>query len=125
LLRKIVAAIVLVPLAILIIAFAVANRAYVTVSFDPFNPAAPVYSTETWLFVPIFVAFIVGVLIGGMASWLRHGRWRRIARRLERELADLRAELRSLRRGGAGNIAAASAPTASAPERLELRAPVR
>ena len=40
-LRKIVAAVVLVPLAILIIAFAVANRQNVTVSFDPFSAAEP------------------------------------------------------------------------------------
>ena len=39
-LRKIVAAVILVPLAIIIIAFAVANRQIVTVSFDPFNSAA-------------------------------------------------------------------------------------
>ena len=36
--RKIVAAIIVVPLVIVIVAFAVANRQAVTVSFDPFCP---------------------------------------------------------------------------------------
>ncbi|MFY9761949.1 MAG: DUF1049 domain-containing protein, partial [Xanthobacteraceae bacterium] len=36
-LRKIVAALILVTLGVILIAFAVANRQAVTVSFDPFN----------------------------------------------------------------------------------------
>ena len=39
--RKIVRALVLIPLAIVIISFAVANRQTVTVSFDPFDQADP------------------------------------------------------------------------------------
>jgi len=35
--RKIIPAVILVPLAVIIIAFAVANRQIVTVSFDPFS----------------------------------------------------------------------------------------
>ena len=40
-LRRIIAALILVPLAIVLIAFAVANRQDVTVSFDPFSSVAP------------------------------------------------------------------------------------
>ena len=43
-LRKIVAAVILVPLAIVIIAFAVANRQIVTVSLDPFSSERPAAS---------------------------------------------------------------------------------
>ena len=39
--RKIVTALILVPLAIVLIMFAVANREIVTVSLDPFNSAEP------------------------------------------------------------------------------------
>ena len=39
--RKIVTAIIVVPLVVIIVAFAVANRQTVTVSFDPFSSAAP------------------------------------------------------------------------------------
>ena len=41
--RKIVLAVVLIPLAILIVALAVANRQIVSVSFDPFSAAEPAF----------------------------------------------------------------------------------
>jgi len=119
--RKIVAAIILVPLAIVIIAFAVANRQIVTVSLDPFSSNPPAAALP--LFALIIVLLILGVLIGGVAAWLRQSKWRWTARRLEREVDELRAEVGSLRR-------ATGAPTiipevADPPERLKLRPPVR
>jgi uncharacterized integral membrane protein len=125
LLRKIVAALILVPLAIVIVAFAVANRQEVTVSIDPFNPAQPAYSMTMWLFVPIIVALIFGVVIGGGVSWLRHGRWRRTARRLERELAKLHDEFDAHKRAAGAPVPMAPVPETAEPERLKLRAPLR
>src|SRR5579862_7719917 len=92
-LRKIVTAIIVVPPAALLIAFAVANRQTVTVSFDPFSSAAPAYSATLPLFAVIFVVLIVGVLLGGIAAWLRQGKWRRSARRLEAEVRSLQTEI--------------------------------
>ncbi len=88
--RKIVTLVILVPLAILIVAFAVANRAPVTVTFDPFDQANPAYSATLPLFVLIFLLVILGILVGWFVAWLRHGRWRRLARRLEAEVHSLR-----------------------------------
>jgi uncharacterized integral membrane protein len=124
LLRKIVAALVLATLAILLIAFAVANRASVTLSFDPFNAAAPAASVTLPLFAVIIIVLILGVVIGGCASWLRHGRWRRTARRLERDLTRLREELEAHKRAAASatiNVSRATEP----PERLKLKPPVQ
>lgn len=122
--RKVVAALIVVPLAVVIIAFAIANRQDVTVSFDPFDPAHAAYSITIWLFVPILAALIAGVAIGGLASWLRHGRWRRVARRLEREAHQLRGELESHKRST--GLSASPAPPPGRPaDRLQLRAPVR
>jgi uncharacterized integral membrane protein len=84
LLRNIVAAIVLVPLAVIIIAFAVANRGTVTLSFDPFSGSDPAATVSLPLYALIILLLIVGVLIGGIASWSRQGRWRGAARRFER-----------------------------------------
>ena len=124
LLRKIVAALILVTLGGVLIAFAVANRQAVTVSFDPFNATQPAASAALPLFALVIVLLIVGVVIGGSASWLRHGRWRRAARRLERDLTRLREELE------AHNRAAAAAPVnipraVEPPERLKLKPPVQ
>jgi uncharacterized integral membrane protein len=121
-LRKIVAAVILVPLAVVIIAFAVANRQGVTVSLDPFNPDVPAASVTKPLFVVILAVLILGVIIGGIAAWLRQTKWRRTARRLEREVATLRSEIDTLKRMGAP----VSIPQAVEPdERLQLRPPAR
>ena len=122
-LRKIVAAVILIPLAIVIVAFAVANRQMVTISLDPFSAERPASSLSLPLFVVVIGLLIVGVLIGGAASWLRHGNLRRTARRFERDVRELRSELASRRHTPSGG---ASAPEAAKPpERLQLRPPVQ
>jgi uncharacterized integral membrane protein len=99
--RKILSAIILTPLAILIVLFAVANRESITISFDPFNAAAPAYTMRAPLFTVILLLLIAGVIVGGVAAWLRQSKWRRTARRLESEVRALRAELdETLRRPG-------------------------
>ncbi|MGA9323763.1 MAG: LapA family protein, partial [Xanthobacteraceae bacterium] len=95
-LRRIVAAIILVPVAVLIIAFAVANREAVTVSLDPFSGHDPAATVSLPLFALVIALLIIGVLIGGAASWLRQGKWRGAARRFERELHVLRGKLAAL-----------------------------
>ena len=121
-LRRIVAVIILVPLAIIIVAFAVANRQDVVISFDPFDAAHPVYSRTTWLFLPIFAALILGVVIGGVAAWLGQGKWRGAARRFEREMQALRGKL-SAYEGMAGHQS--SVPRGGEPPApLRLRPPV-
>jgi uncharacterized integral membrane protein len=119
--RKIVAVLILVPLAIILTAFAVANRHLVTVSLDPFNANAPAASVTLPLFALVFVLLILGVLIGGMAGWLRHGGGRRAAQHLERDVATLRAEVHRLKTGSH----APPPGTANPPERLKLQPPVR
>jgi uncharacterized integral membrane protein len=123
--RNIVAALILVPLAVVIVAFAVANRQIVTVSLDPFSAEHPAASVTLPLFGLIIVLLIVGVLIGGIAAWLRQARWRRTARRLEREVGELRTEIDEFKRP-AGIIAGSGLPDrAEPPERLQLQPPRR
>ncbi len=90
--RRVLAWIVLAPIAGIAVIFAVANRRWVTVSFDPFSPEAPAYAAEMPMFLLIFIALIVGVLIGGLAVWFGKVRWQMAAHRAEREVARLRAE---------------------------------
>jgi uncharacterized integral membrane protein len=90
--RKFLTWIVLAPLATVAILLAVANRRTVTVSIDPFSQNAPAYAVDLPLFLVVFVALIVGVLIGGTAVWFGKLRWKLVAHRAEREAATLRAE---------------------------------
>ena len=112
--RKIVTAIIVVPLAVIFTAFAVANRQAVTVSFDPFSSTSPAYAATLPLFAVIFVVLILGVLVGGFAAWLRQGKWRRSARRLDGEVRALHDEMETVRRRF-GTSEQAVAPQESAP----------
>jgi uncharacterized integral membrane protein len=85
--------IIVLPLAILFVIFAVANRHMVRLSFDPINGDNPALSVSMPLFVIILLAAIAGVAAGGSATWFRQRRWRRAARRHEADALQARAAL--------------------------------
>src|SRR5213080_5001552 len=101
LLRKFFSAAVIIPLGILFIVFAVANRHLATVSFDPFNSADPSVAVTLPLFVVIIAVAILGVAAGGSATWFRQRRWRRAARQHEADARRARAEITDLRAAAA------------------------
>lgn len=87
----------LVPLALAVVAVAVANRHPVVIYLDPFAGPAPEGTQITvQLFVVLGVAIIIGVIFGGVATYLEQGRYRRAARRARREVDSLRAEIARL-----------------------------
>jgi uncharacterized integral membrane protein len=90
-------ALILLPIAILVVLLAVANRGPVTLSLDPFSQAAPEFAAQLPLFAVIFLAVMVGVLIGGTASWLAQGKTRKTRRQFRREANQLRHETERLR----------------------------
>ena len=108
--RKIVTALILILLALVLIAFAVANRQIVTVSLDPFDQVNPALVFAQPMYLLIFVLLIGGVVLGGCAAWLRQTRWRTRARRAEAQVNALRAQLSE--RAGA---APSAPPPADAP----------
>ena len=90
-----------VPLGLIFVVFAVANRHLVTVSFDPFNSSDPSVAVTLPLFVVIIAVAIVGVVAGGSATWFRQRRWRRAARQHEADARQARAQLADLRASAA------------------------
>jgi uncharacterized integral membrane protein len=95
--RKFLSAVILIPLGLIFIVFAVANRHFVTVSFDPFNSTDPAIQFSLPLFVLIIAAAIVGVIAGGCATWFGQRRWRRTARQHEADARAAKAQLADLR----------------------------
>ena len=98
--KKIVYIVVLVPIALIIIAFYVANRQLVDFSYDPLGGADPAMIVRLPLFVLILASILIGMVAGGFAAWLRQGKWRRAARvnaheaeRWQREAQELRRRL--------------------------------
>ena len=108
--RKIVTVVLLVPLAVILIGLAVANRQTVTVSFDPFDAANPAYAASLPLFILILILVIFGVILGGVAAWLRQARWRWAARRAEKENQELRLELGRLQHNPSAHPSARLSP---------------
>jgi uncharacterized integral membrane protein len=106
--RTFLKALVLVPIAVLLIAFAVANRQWTPVSLDPFTSNPPALAIELPLFLVILSALMLGVIVGGIATWLGQRKWRRTARRLEAELRDARGKAESWKRRAEAEEAAAT-----------------
>jgi uncharacterized integral membrane protein len=88
--RTFLKALILVPVAVFLILFAVANRQWTGVSLDPFSAEPPALAIHLPLFLVILLALMLGVIVGGIAAWLGQRRWRRAARRLEAELREAR-----------------------------------
>jgi len=90
--RAIVRYFILLPIAVLFLAFSVANRHLVSVHIDPFagvNDPSPV---ELPLFALLVLALVLGLLIGGTIVWFAEGKTRKAARVASREADRLRAE---------------------------------
>lgn len=114
-------ALVLLPIAVVIVLLAVANREAVTLSFDPFSPE-PVFSLVLPLYAVLFGAVALGILVGGIGSWLSQAGTRQRARYHRREadrLAKEAAELKTFGTpgfepgyAGAGTRTALPAPAA-------------
>ncbi len=100
---RIVGWIVAAVAALMLVAFSVANRGGVTISFAPLP-----FTLDVPLFALGLAALAVGLLAGALAKMLAGTPHRRIARErqhrvraLEREIAELRGERDRLRGAGA------------------------
>lgn len=89
-LNRIILIAVLVPLAIVLVALAVANRGPAPFTLDPFNPGNPALTWQMPLFVLIFASIVVGMIVGSLATWVKQGRYRKLARQRSQEAETLR-----------------------------------
>lgn len=87
-----------IPAAIFLVTLAVANRHVVKLVLDPFNPQNPLITVPLPFYVFMFGALIVGVILGGMATWMTQSKWRQTARRRTQEAMRWQAEADRLSR---------------------------
>ena len=85
---------VLAPLALVpALVLAIANRGPIRFSLDPFSLEAPMVAFEIPLFILLFVALLLGVLIGGSSAWAGQTTWRKKARKSGRDVKHLEKDL--------------------------------
>lgn len=89
-LNRFVLIVIFVPIAIVLVALAVANRGGVAFTLDPFNPGNPALTWQMPLFVLLFGAVAVGMIVGSLATWAKQGRYRKLARKNGQEADALR-----------------------------------
>ena len=121
--------IVTLPLAVLVISFAVSNRDPAILKLWPLP-----FELEMPVFLPVLGALVVGFVTGGFIAWWSGGRYRRLARRQNNRLRRLNAEAEALkareaeladsetRKREAARVAAATQASQSAAEK-EAAAP--
>lgn len=78
--KKLVNIVVLVPVGVILIVLSVANRQSVTLALNPFRPEDSVLSVSAPFFVFLFLAVVVGLILGAAATWFSQGKHRRRAR---------------------------------------------
>ncbi len=85
------------PVAIALVLFGVANRQMVNLILDPLSPPAEALKVSVPLFLFFFGTLAIGAVIGSMMTWFAQGRHRRAERQFRRECDRLQAECSRLK----------------------------
>lgn len=86
---------ILLPLAVVVIVFALLNRGPVAVDLFIAEANLPLY---IGILGALAIGFLSGVAAGGSISWISQGKWRSRARKGERRAESLENEVEELRR---------------------------
>jgi len=97
------------PLMVVAVVFAIANREAVTLDLWPLE-----ISIQAPLFLMVLGSIVVGLFAGGAAVWFSGGQTRRRARAARRQVAELERELSRLRHAYE-SVPPSAAPGAAAP----------
>jgi hypothetical protein len=92
--------------AIFLVTLAVANREPVRMVLDPFRPDAPVISLTLPFYAYLLGTMTIGVILGGISTWMTQGRWRRTARVKAQDAMRWQAEADRLARERDAQVAA-------------------
>jgi uncharacterized integral membrane protein len=111
--RTLVTLLIGIPVVVVVMALAVVNNQPVTIALDPFTPQTPILSFTVPLYAVFFGALMLGALLGGMATWMRQGRYRKAARVNRKEAARWHDEADRLKAAAQGP----GAPALPAPRR--------
>lgn len=91
--KRIIGFVILVPVAIVLVAFLVANRAIVTLTLNPFNGGDSSLTYRAPFFVWLFLFLAIGIILSGIFGWLNQRKYRKALREAQAELDRLKANL--------------------------------
>ncbi len=117
--RSLLRLIVYIPLGLIFLFFALANRQPVRISLNPFpggELSGP--SFEASLFLVVLAAMALGVIAGAFSSWLNHRQVRRTAREARAEVARATAEIERLRGQSLANPPSSSGRNVAATKKI-------
>lgn len=109
-LNRFLMVLVVIPIAVILIALAVANRSMTAFTLDPFNPGNPAFTINAPLFFLLFGTLAIGMIIGSVATWFKQGRYRKIARQRTIEAEAARASVARSERAAHSNTPALPRP---------------
>jgi uncharacterized membrane protein YciS (DUF1049 family) len=87
----------LLPVAVVLVLFGVANRQIVTLVLDPISPLAEAFKVSVPLFLFFFATLAVGIVVGSVTTWFAQSRHRRAERQFRREKDRLQDECTRLK----------------------------
>lgn len=117
--KRLTTLLILLPIGIIVIAMAVANRQFVTLAVPPQLADGPLFSMTMPLFALLFVVLLAGMVIGSCATWVKQGKHRKQARANKVEATKLAFEVQKTKaESGIKDI-----PTADAEAIKALRLP--
>ncbi|MEO1657979.1 MAG: LapA family protein [Pseudomonadota bacterium] len=91
--RRFLTTSVLFVFGIVLVAFLVANRQTVTISFDPFNTTDPAFSFSAPLWAAPAGSLLIGYVLGALGMWLSNSGLRQRAAERQKKVRELEREV--------------------------------
>ena len=91
--KKLLMLLIAIPVGIVVVTLAVANRAPVTLAVPPQLDDGPLLSASIPLYALIFATLFAGMILGSIATWFQQGRHRKAARSHKAEATKAGAEM--------------------------------
>lgn len=88
-LARLIVVLILIPVAVVLIALTVANRDIAAFTLDPFNPGNPALTFQAPLFVFLYLSLLIGLVLGGAATWFTQRKHRKRARSYSKQVSAL------------------------------------
>ena len=95
--RRILRLVIWLPVAIVVISFAVANRQWTRLSLDPFSSTTPFLTIDMPLWALFIFGVFIGMLVGWAACWFAQGKHRKLSRERAREITRLQSEVETVK----------------------------